>query len=367
MKRYRWNMIPVLSLLCLLCIHSVMFPVKVSAAEGDRMEIGTDGILILRSQQAADAGASSLQFTMKVSADNLSSIVVDFVPDGKLNAKVVESFWHTDTGELRVYVAGSGRLFDNGQTYTLTLGRVTATDGSGKAVQIGLSADAGSLCYVTGTELVAMEDLTVPAEPVVLNAGATPGSGSSTGTAGSTGAGSTGTTETGNWGGISGGQGTASTGAAGAGQETGSTGNKTDLAQSAGGQTTGEDAQDTERNLHTWLQTVLNTAERLHEQDYTSESYQILKEAIERAEALLNAPDASREEVEEAILALENAMGSLVDASDTTVESVSDMQEMVQEEKEGGFKIVLLVVIIAAVLGIGGVVLVQVRDGRDAL
>lgn len=360
MKLYRWSIILAL---CILCVHSVLLPVQVDAAEGDRMEIKTDGIVTLHSQQAADAGVSSLQFTMQVDADNKSSISVDFVPDGKLDA-VVESFWHADSGELNVYIAGSRVLFDNGQAYTLTLGRVTATDGRGRAVRVELRADESSLFYVVGTEMVAAEDLTVPADPVVLNADTASGGGS----AGTTGWG------TGSLGGTAGSGESAGANAAGSGSDSGRVGSASNTSGSAGGQMTGTDgdesgAEDAARNLHTRLLTVLNTAEQLREQDYTKESYQGLKDAIEQAELLLNAPDASREDVEDAILALENAMGALVGASEATVESEGDTEDAAGEEHAGiGFRIILLLVIIAAaVLGIGGIVMVQLRDHRDSL
>lgn len=390
MKIYGWNRSLALCLLCILCVHSILLPARVLAFEGDWMDMGTDGIVTLRSQQAGDAGASSLQFTLLVNADAPQSVSVDFVQDGRLNAKVNESFWHADTGELNVYLAGSESLFDNGQSYNLTLGRVTATDSSGNPVQVELRIDSDSLRYVEGADLVQVEDLTVPAEPVVLNASSAGSSGTGSGNTGMTGAesGSGNASSTGT--GAESGGGNASS--AGTGAETGNTGSaagrgtgSTAVTGSSGtgnvsgypsGQTTVSDVAEAgcvnaERDLHARLQTVLNTAEKLQEGDYTSESYQTLREAIEWAEALLNAPDASREDVEDAILAIENAMGALILASDVAIEPVSANSTNSTPKEEsagGGFGIVLVIVIIAAAaLGIGGIVSVQIRDKRNLL
>ncbi len=47
--------------------------------------------------------------------------------------------------------------------------------------------------------------------------------------------------------------------------------------------------------------------------DYTPESYAILAEAIKTAQAVLDKADATQEEIDEAVLLVENAIGSLVE------------------------------------------------------
>ena len=96
MRTYRWKF--VLGMLCAVCFGMFGALEPASAAEADRMEIGADGMLTLHSQQAMGAGVSSLQFSVLVQTDDPKSVTVDFVPDGNLDAKVVESFWHADTG-----------------------------------------------------------------------------------------------------------------------------------------------------------------------------------------------------------------------------------------------------------------------------
>ena len=142
-------------------------------------------------------------------------------------------------------------------------------------------------------------------------------------------------------------------------------------AAAAGGQAAQGSSEDDGRNLHELLENALGMAERLREGDYTAESYQALRDAIEQAEALLNAPEASREEVEDAILALENAMGALAEAPQDAVvpEAGADAEAQVTPVHTGnGMPLALwIVIVLAVVLGIGSVVYVRVRDRKDFL
>lgn len=61
------------------------------------------------------------------------------------------------------------------------------------------------------------------------------------------------------------------------------------------------------------LEEILRKAAEYREADYTPESYAILAEAIKAAEAVLGRADVTQEEIDEAVLLVENAIGSLVE------------------------------------------------------
>ncbi|MCI8465892.1 MAG: hypothetical protein HFI63_08560 [Lachnospiraceae bacterium] len=61
------------------------------------------------------------------------------------------------------------------------------------------------------------------------------------------------------------------------------------------------------------LQEILRRAAEYKEEDYTPESYTILAEAVKAAEAVLNREDATQAEIDEAVILVENAIGSLVE------------------------------------------------------
>lgn len=61
------------------------------------------------------------------------------------------------------------------------------------------------------------------------------------------------------------------------------------------------------------LEEILKKAAEYKEADYTPESYRILAEAMKAAQAVLDKADATQEEIDEAVLLVENAIGSLVE------------------------------------------------------
>ncbi len=61
------------------------------------------------------------------------------------------------------------------------------------------------------------------------------------------------------------------------------------------------------------LEEILQKAAEYKEADYTPESYQILAEAVKTARAVLDKEDASQTEIDEAVLLVENAIGSLAE------------------------------------------------------
>ncbi|MCI8554001.1 MAG: hypothetical protein HFJ80_03545 [Clostridiales bacterium] len=232
-----------------------VLPVQVFAAEKQRIELvpsGNQTEVILHLPQAAAEGTSSLQLSLKITA-NTAQTNVEFLPSSQLPAKVVESRYHRETETLNIYLAGTQPLFDE-QSPALSLGRVTVDTAAADGVAAKVSVIEDSLKLVTGTELVVQKNgVEYPdaVELVVGNGGVGP--------------------------------------------------------TSPDEQPETPPTSDTTR-----LREILAIADGYAEEDYTPESYQLLKEAVEKARALLEKPEATQTELEEAQLQIENAIGMLV-------------------------------------------------------
>ena len=136
-------------------ITLMMFPLKAYAedtqtvmlnASGDRAEI------VLDFPQAAAEEISSLQISLRVSV-NSSSAKVEFV-QAELPAKIVESRYHSDTNILNIYIAGTKPLF-NKSNPVLSLGYVKISGEGSAAADVEIVKD--SLKFVRGTELVVQD------------------------------------------------------------------------------------------------------------------------------------------------------------------------------------------------------------------
>lgn len=166
-----WKMMAMAFLLALLPGSAA------SAAEGGEIRISEDGSVAIESEAAAAEGVSSLQFSLQVEAEGAADVRFQF--DGS-KAKLSEFRYDRESGKLNIYVAGTEALFAKGSP-ALTVGRVKATDRSGRAVPANVSVVDGSLKYVSGTAAKPMEGVELPGAVRVEGAGASSGGGSSNG------------------------------------------------------------------------------------------------------------------------------------------------------------------------------------------
>lgn len=326
--------------LLVTALFTVISSINVFAAEAQTIELkqnGEQAEIILTFPQAAKEEISSLQISL--SADlGTGGTAAEFVPAAGLSAKIAEGRFNRETGILNIYIAGTSPLFSK-ENPVLSLGYVRVT---GEDCYADVKVVKNSLKFVRGTELVVQDtgveypentvritseseaetsqrpsygggsgDFVVPetttsaSEPVQ-----TPASSSETKpvTTAETTLPVTTTAES----------------APPAGN-TGVTAPSEDNAPAI--PVEGESFSRAEKKA---LTEAVSRAELYKRSDYSESSYRSLREAVEKAKALLLEDDAKQEEVDEALLILENAIGMLVpsNAPSQVEENVTDVTEV---------------------------------------
>lgn len=312
---------------------------SVYAAEAQTVKLRVNGDqaeIILDFPEAAKEEIASLQLSLSVylSSENAEA---EYVPGEGLAAKIAEGRYNSESGILNIYVSGTSPLFDR-ENPVLTLGYVKVR-GSGCYADIKIVKN--SLKFVRGTELVEQNiGVEYSEETVRISAG---GGNSSTGNTGgggfyvptSTSAEEPVPSET-----------TKETEPVQTSSATSAATTTPDVTKPVGDITDlttpdvntpalpveGESfsAAHTER-----LSEAVERAERFKRSDYTGDSYQTLSEALKRAKALLSDRESSQEQVDEALLILENAIGMLVHTSSPSgVDVITDAEtdHIVSEE-----------------------------------
>lgn len=304
-------------------VLAFLLPIQVFAQSSDSFQVDPQGNVTLTSSHAAREGISSLQFSLRIESSSADSVEFQFSPN---LAKVSETRYHEDTGILNVYIAGTEALFPE-NAESLTIGRVVVLDSGKNGTPATVSVVADSLKYVYGTELGQAEELQVP-EAVTINVASSDSGGSSSGSQGSDSSNNTQSQGNDNLSGntTSNFQDTAP-----------SSQNNTSDAQSSGSDTSGRQPQSSASNgpdstpwaeNYTSLSQTLENARGFKEGDYTSESYEALRAAMLKAEEVLEDPNATSKEIDEALTELENAIGALV----TKEETADDFQQSGEQE-----------------------------------
>ena len=254
-----------------------LLPVHVLAANAnDEIQITDQGIVEITSQHAAGEGVTSLQVSLMVQPVEENAEVSFMFSDSA--AKVAEFRYHEDSGLLNIYLSGTEALF--GGLDTLSVGTVVVQDQDGKDVMATVSVEKQSLKYVYGTELIT-EDAEIPEQPVTINTG----------------------------------QPTDSEQPENPEQpEDPEQPENPDQPTNPEEPTNPDDGNDDISKSETFkvLQETLINAESYVADNYTNESYQALKKAIEEAKAVLDSPMPTEEELVNALQNLQNAIGGLV-------------------------------------------------------
>lgn len=149
-----------------------IIPLTVSAsAAGNEIKLeanGSDAALELYFPQAAAEGITSMQVSLYVTA-NSDGVDLEFIPDSSLSAKIVESRYNSNTGTLNIYIAGTETLFSS---YGYTKAGVIriSTGGSGTA-SASVEVVRDSVKFVRSGELVSPDnDTDYPASVTVTAA-----------------------------------------------------------------------------------------------------------------------------------------------------------------------------------------------------
>lgn len=308
-------------LTAICCIMALSF--TVFAAQTQKIELRADGSeaeVILTFPQAAAEEIASLQIALSVTV-NSDNATVEFIPHSGLAAKIVESRYHSDTGVFNIYLAGTKALFDPSAP-SLNIGKVRISADGGASANVGVIPD--SLKFVRGSELVSPDGEIEYPDAVRITAGSG-GSGqlpdpppADTSGSGSSGAGNSGFIPPADT--------TASdtdipdNSASSTDSETTSPSQSENEPPSSSGaqsDTTEPVPQETAaaENFNpadtSALSEALSRAGSYKQGAYTDSSFNTLTEAMKKAQTLLSDPNSTQEDIDEALLILENAIGML--------------------------------------------------------
>ncbi len=162
----------------MLCAAAVIIccimPLTVSASAAEVNEIkleanGSEASLELYFPQAAAEEIASMQVSLRVTADS-GSVDLEFIPDSGLAAKIVESRYQSDTGMLNIYLAGTEALFPS--SGSIKVGRVRISTSGSSTASAAVEAVRDSVRFVRSGELVSPDsDTDYPASVTVTAAG----------------------------------------------------------------------------------------------------------------------------------------------------------------------------------------------------
>lgn len=237
---------------------------------------GNEARLVMDFPQAAAEKIASMQISLVVltSSDGAD---IEFIPDSGLPAKIVESRYHSDTGVLTVYLAGTKALFSDASP--LTVGRIKV---GGTDVSAAVKVEVGSIKFVRGSELVTPDGDVAYPDPVTISTGGAhtplPPNFTSSPTAS----------------------------------------NSISSPSSPSSESSSEPVEQGEPAFvpvepadTSSLEEAVERAEGFKRGDYTEDSYNTLVEALNKAKAVLSNEGSMQDEVDEALLVLENAIGML--------------------------------------------------------
>ena len=242
-------------------------------ANADRADV------ILTLPRAAAEGVSSVQVSLNITV-NTDNAEITFVPNEKLGAKIQESRYHKDEGVLNIYAAGTSPLFDKADP-TVTLGYVVITSNAPKGATANVAFAKDSLKYVRSSTLETYDNGLSYSDTVQIKVGA------------------------------------------GGEKDPPVIPPNPDNPEKPGEEepskpqdppvvnppVEGDQPQPSDLTI---LKTVLATAESYKAEDYTAESFKALQTAIAQAKEVINNVSPAAEQIEEARMALENAIGALV-------------------------------------------------------
>ncbi|MCM1024226.1 MAG: hypothetical protein NC395_09230 [Prevotella sp.] len=286
-----------------------------SAVSGNEIKLeanGSEAALELYFPQAAAEETASMQLSVSVNAGS-DAVNVEFIPDGGLSSKIVESRYQSNTGTLNIYLAGTEALFPADGYLTVGKVKITSANGSGAAT---LDIVKDSVKFVRGGELVSPDGTIDYPVPVSISSS---GQSVSGGTGGAV-------TERPdypsypvypvypNYPAVNGVPETLPSVTDNGAFPAEADGERRDDA--AGGEDILPDTQEiAEENGDppdtSDLQDALSRADGYRKSDYSESSYDDLAEAAENAKEVLSDPAASQDEVDEALLDIENAIGML--------------------------------------------------------
>lgn len=285
----------------------VLLPLKAYAAETQTVSLRASGDraeIVLNFPQAAAEEISSLQISIRVSV-NSNQARVEFV-QAELPAKIVESRYHSDTDTLNIYIAGTKPLF-NKSNPVLSLGYVKISGEGSAAADVQVVEN--SLKFVRGTELIVQDsgvsypdavrisysqgEASAPPTPSVTDKPAVTDSPAVTDKPAGTDNSSV----------ILYPPSTDNSSGSNVPPYTDGQGDNSSLGSPGGDVSLGADTSA--------LVSAINVAKSLDKSEYSEKSYNDLMEAVDNGNKVLSNIYATQDEVDEALLVIENAIGML--------------------------------------------------------
>lgn len=289
-------------------ILALPLPVRAGEQETVYLEAEEDSVKVRLALPGADGSMlSSLKLTLNVASDSGEVSDASFEFDAALSGKtkVREARYRAEDGTLNVYIAGREALFAKGEE-TITLGKVRASCG---AFTVEVKEDALTVAEGSVGRTVKFEKLP---QAALAGGASLPGDG--------------------------------------------------------GGEATPPSDPGTDGTIvlpkeEEQLQQSVNEAKKYPKNGYTAKSYAALEEARKNAEGVLGNPNATKEEKDDALQSLQNAVGALEENSLTSAEEKNGQNESRQGEGDvkGSAPIVLYVMIGLFVLVIAGITIYGVR------
>lgn len=299
----------------------ILLPLNASAAENNEIRLESNGgeaLLELYFPQAAAEEIASMQVSVSVKA-NSGSVDLEFIPDIGLSSKIVESRYQNDTGVLNIYLAGTEALFSSSDF--ITVGRIKISTRGNNAVSAAVEVVRDSVKFVRDGEIVSPDNSTDYPDPVSITAlgqssPVVPDPVYPDRPSGNYFPNITVSTPTDSvhndyndtdeiWDSDRDGE------DIGYGENIG------------GGQYDDSELEEQDQIAENFnppdmsaLQDALARAESYRKTDYTESSYDDLKEAVDAAKDIISDPNATQDEIDEALLNIENSIGMLKPVND---------------------------------------------------
>ncbi|MDE6762442.1 MAG: FIVAR domain-containing protein, partial [Oscillospiraceae bacterium] len=297
--------------LAICCI--MPFPLTVSAAENNEIKLeanGSEASLELYFPQAAAEEIASMQVSVSVRASS-DSVNLEFIPDSSLAAKIVESRYQSNTGTLNIYLAGTESLFSSSE-FT-KVGRVKINTSGNNAASAAVEVIKDSVKFVRSGELVSPDNDTDYPASVTITALGQSSSGTSNPSYPNYPSGNyfpnipvlpsdnnnrydNDDTRSPVW------------NDSDADPDADIIGDQYNNAVLEEQDTIGENLNPPDTSA---LLDALSRADDYKATDYTESSYADLREAVDNANELISDPNAAQDEIDEALLNIENAIGML--------------------------------------------------------
>lgn len=250
----------------LLCCFTILGTRVFAESENQSVQLypnGSKAELVMDFPQADDTSSMQISFVVSQTSGDVD---FEFIPDISLSAKITESRYNKAAGIFTLYIAGAKSLFSNGQ---LTVGEINIVGGNSAKIEV----KEDSIKFVSANRLFTPSGVTYP-DPVTVSAGESSSPFPS----------HTPTSAT--------------------------TSNSEEPTEDSS-----SDALLDEPSDKSMLKEAVNRAGEYKRADYTEDSYGELISALNKAKTVLSNSYASQEEVDEALLVLENAIGMLTPSS----------------------------------------------------